>query len=244
MRQLCEQCTVDTIVTGLKVDLLDLAQPGSAPVALPGTDFASGVSAGGSSDEVYFTLVGRHARLSASALDRRDASWRTTSAPPAIARDVHVAGGRLTAVVGGRVIFSVDPSLGPVQWDSGGVIHVVDLASDEDVVLRSRAAPLPAPGALARRRSRRGRGLRLIITNPAHPDTAVSPQERPLPLHHTMTMPRRAGFLALAALRRDGDREQAGRSDRGRHRRAACGSPAPIARSAARRCWWTSGSGR
>jgi len=28
-----------------------------------------------------------------------------------------------------------DPTLGEIQWDSGGIIHVVDLASDADVTL-------------------------------------------------------------------------------------------------------------
>jgi hypothetical protein len=37
--------------------------------------------------------------------------------------------------VGGRATFSADPLLGPVQWDSGGVIHVVDLTSGVDVAL-------------------------------------------------------------------------------------------------------------
>ncbi len=49
-----------------------------------------------------------------------------------IARDVQVVGGRLTAVVGGRVAFVVNPVLGPTQRDSGGVVHVVDLATSAD----------------------------------------------------------------------------------------------------------------
>ena len=49
--------------------------------------------------------------------------------PAGIARDVHVAGGRLTAVVGGRVMFSLDPSSARCSGTAGGVVHVVDLAS-------------------------------------------------------------------------------------------------------------------
>jgi hypothetical protein len=52
-----------------------------------------------------------------------------------VARDVHVGGGRLTAIVGGRVHVLPDADLGQIQWDSGGFIHVVDLASDADVTL-------------------------------------------------------------------------------------------------------------
>jgi hypothetical protein len=56
--------------------------------------------------------------------------------PAGIARDVHVAGQRMTAVVGGRVHVLPDPTFGEVQRDSGGVVHVVDLASGDDVILQ------------------------------------------------------------------------------------------------------------
>ena len=52
-----------------------------------------------------------------------------------IAREVHVAGGRMTAVVGGRVNVVPDAALGQIQWDSGGFVHVVDLASGADETL-------------------------------------------------------------------------------------------------------------
>jgi hypothetical protein len=51
------------------------------------------------------------------------------------ARDVHVLGSRMVAVVGGRVAYAVDPSLGPTQWDSGGVIHLVNLEDGSDQIL-------------------------------------------------------------------------------------------------------------
>ena len=175
VRQLCKQCTVDTVVTGLKVDLLDLAQPGSAPVALPGTDFASGVSSGGSSDEVYFTLSG-DTRVYRRVISTGETHLAHDFGAAGVARDVHVAGGRLTAIVGGRVIFSVDPSLGPVQWDTGGVIHVVSLSSDEDVVLDPGARLFRRPALSPDGSHIVAEGYDLIITNPAHPDTAVSPK--------------------------------------------------------------------
>jgi len=133
IRRPCPLCGLDTIVAGFKVDILDL-NGGTVPTSLPGTDQASGVSVGGSTDEIYFTLSGD------SRVYRRTLSTGATEVvhdfgAAGIARDVHVAAGRLAAVVGGRVAFSVDAQLGPVQWDSGGVIHVVDLATDADVVL-------------------------------------------------------------------------------------------------------------
>lgn len=132
VRPPCLLCALDTIVTGRSVTLFDLSGRLGAPV--PGTDFASGASPGVSPDEVYYT-VGGDTRVFRRLLSTGDVTVAHDFGAAGIARDVHVAGGRLTAVVGGRVAFSVDPSLGPVQWDSGGVVHVVDLATDADVAL-------------------------------------------------------------------------------------------------------------
>ncbi len=54
-----------------------------------------------------------------------------------VVRDVNAAGDRVVAVVGGRVAFSVNPRLGPTQWDSGGVLHVLDLEGSDEVVLET-----------------------------------------------------------------------------------------------------------
>jgi hypothetical protein len=134
IRRPCPTCLLDTIRTGIRVDLLDLAQPGTLPVSLAGTDNASGVAVGGSSDEVLFTLSG-DTRVYRRLLSTGATDVVYDFGAAGIARDVHVAGGRLTATVGGRVAFSIDSTLGPVQWDSGGVIHVLDLSSLADVAL-------------------------------------------------------------------------------------------------------------
>ncbi len=130
----CPTCPIDTIPTGLDVALLDLSAPGASPVVLPATDFASGVSPGPTSDEVYYTLNG-DTRVYRRVLSTGDQSIVHDFGAAGIARDVHVAGGRLTAVVGGRVHVVPDAELGQVQRDSGGIVHVVDLASDTDVSL-------------------------------------------------------------------------------------------------------------
>jgi hypothetical protein len=103
-------------------------------VVLAGTDFASGVSPGPTSDEVYYTLNG-DTRVYRRVLSTGDQSIVHDFGPAGIVRDVHVAGGRLTAVVGGQVHVVPDAELGQIQWDSGGIVHVVDLASDDDVSL-------------------------------------------------------------------------------------------------------------
>jgi hypothetical protein len=130
----CQFCEMDTIVSGLKLGVLDLSGTGAAVSALLGTDFASSVARGPTDDEIYFTLGGD------SRVFRRVLSSGVTEVvhdfgAAGIARDVHVAAGRLAAVVGGRVAFSVDPELGPTQWDSGGIVHVVDLSSAADLAL-------------------------------------------------------------------------------------------------------------
>ncbi|MDQ3137623.1 MAG: hypothetical protein M3Q93_08550 [Gemmatimonadota bacterium] len=138
----CQLCQVDTIGTGLKVVVLDVPPSGPAPVALSGTDFASSVSPGATADEIYFT-VGGDGRVFRRLVSSGQTSVAHDFGAAGIARDVHVAGGRLVATVGGRVTFSVDSTLGLTQWDSGGIVHVVDLASGAGVALS-------APGMLRR----------------------------------------------------------------------------------------------
>jgi len=131
----CDTCSEwDTLVTGVDVVSLDLRQSGSMPQRIPGTDNASGVSVGASSDEVYYTLNGD------SRVYRRTLSTGLVTVVhdfglAGLARDVHVVGNRLAAVVGGRVTYGINPAFGPTQWDSGGILHVVDLQSGADVTL-------------------------------------------------------------------------------------------------------------
>ena len=134
IRRACPLCVLDTITTGLKAVLLDLATPGASPVGLPGTDFASGVSPGPTGDEVFYTLNG-DTRVYRRVLSTGEQNVVHDFGAAGIARDVQVAGGRLTAIVGGRVHFENDAVLGPVQWDSGGFVHVVDLGTGADVTL-------------------------------------------------------------------------------------------------------------
>jgi len=130
----CLGCQKDTLRTGLNAVWLDLSAAGAAPQAIPGTDNASGVSPGGISDEIYYTLGGDsrvyHLDLATGAV-----SVVHDFGAPMIARDIHVVGNRMAAVVGGRVHFTVDPALGPTQWDSGGIVHLVNLQDGSDLTL-------------------------------------------------------------------------------------------------------------
>jgi hypothetical protein len=129
----CPFCARDTLRSGL--DAVWLNVDGTpTPHAVPGTDYASGVSPGGSEDEVYYTLGG-DTRVYRQLISTGAVSVVHDFGGAGIARDVHVVSDRMAAVVGGRVAFFVDPTLGPTQWDSGGVLHVVSLQDGSDVVL-------------------------------------------------------------------------------------------------------------
>lgn len=130
----CPFCQLDTLRSGLDATLLSVAVPGTFPETVPGTDFASGVSPGGSEDEIYYT-IGGDTRVYRRLLSTGDVSVAFDFGAAGIARDVHVVGSRMAAVVGGRVTFATDPSLGPTQWDSGGVLHVVNLQDGSDMTL-------------------------------------------------------------------------------------------------------------
>jgi hypothetical protein len=130
----CQGCELDTIRTGQDAVWLAVDPAGSSPQAIPGTDYASGVSPGGSEDEVYYTLGG-DTRVYRRILSSGAVSVAHDFGTAGIARDIQVVGTRMAAVVGGRVVFSVDPSLGPTQWDSGGTLHLVDLQTGTDTNL-------------------------------------------------------------------------------------------------------------
>lgn len=134
-RHTCDTCSEwDTLTTGVDVVSLDVSQAGSTPQRIPGTENASGVSAGGNTDEVYYTLSG-DSRVFRRTLSTGAVTIAYDFGAAGIARDVHVVGDRMAAVVGGRVAYGIHPSFGPMQWDSGGVLHVVDLPSGTDATL-------------------------------------------------------------------------------------------------------------
>jgi hypothetical protein len=139
-----------------------------------------------STDEIYYTLGG-DSRVFRRVLSSGEISIVHDFGSAGIARDVHVAGGRLTAIVGGRVAFSGDPGLGPTQWDSAGIVHVVDLSSGADVALDGpglfrRPALAPAGDRLV------AEGYPLIIQDVFDPNTQI---------HHADTTVGRAGDLYL-----------------------------------------------
>jgi hypothetical protein len=170
----CQFCQKDTVRSGLDAVWLDIDATQPTLHAIPETDFASGVSPGATEDEVYYTLNG-DSRVYRRQISTGEVAVVHDFGAAGSVRDVHVVGGRMAAVVGGRVAFTVDPSLGPTQWDSGGAVHVVNLQDGTDMTL-------DAPGLSRRPRlSPSGSTIvaevyPLIITNvgPGVSDTTVS----------------------------------------------------------------------
>ncbi len=128
----CDRCIEwDTMTTGRNVVLLDTGQPGSTPQLVPGTENASGVSVGANDDEIYYTL-NADPRVYRRTLSTSEVSVVYDFGAAGSARDVHVVGRRMAAIVGGRVAYGITSAFGPTQWDSGGILRVVDLESGAD----------------------------------------------------------------------------------------------------------------
>ena len=167
-------CPLDTLIVGTEVTLLDVSGPAGAGTAVPGTTQATGVAPMQDGAAILFTLP-NDTRIYRRVLSSGDVAVVHDFGPAGIARDLHASGNRVAAVVGGRVAFGVHPSAGPVQSDSGGILHVVDLDSADDVVLDTPGRLYRRPAVSPDGSSILAEGFPLIITGPAlDPDTTVS----------------------------------------------------------------------
>jgi hypothetical protein len=130
-------CPYDTLLYGTDVTVLDLSGGGAATVTIvPGTAQATGVASTDEGTAILFTIP-NDTRIYRRGLHDGEAVVYHDFGAAGIVRDVHASGGRVAAVVGGRVAFSVHPQLGPTQWDSGGAIHVLGPEPDDEVVLET-----------------------------------------------------------------------------------------------------------
>ncbi len=141
----------DTVVSGRAIVLTTFGAGGTTRVTVPGTDYASSLDVAGT-DTIFYT-VGGDSRVFRRVLSTGvvDVIWDFA---PDIARGVQVRGRRLAAVVGGSVRFGVETSIPePVQRDSGGVLHVVQLDSGTvrvvDIGLPIRHPAVAASGRTA-----------------------------------------------------------------------------------------------
>lgn len=143
VRQLCHVACAppDTTLTSLGVELLDLAT--HAPVAIPGTVGATGLTATEDGAAILYTLAG-DSRVFRRHLASGSVTVVHDFGAAGVARDLDASGDRIAAVVGGLVGEEDDPDLGPIQFDRGGILHVVDLDDQSDT-------PIPEAGRLYRR---------------------------------------------------------------------------------------------
>jgi hypothetical protein len=171
----CEEpCPLDTLLVSTEVTTLTLGGATAAGIAVPGTALATGVAPIVDGTAILYTLAD-DTRIYRRVLASGEVTVIHDFGTAGVARDVHAVGNRIAAIVGGRVAFSVDPNAGPVQWDSGGVVHLVELGESGSVALDT-------PGRLYRRPALSPDGSRivaegfpLIVTDTsAVPDTTVS----------------------------------------------------------------------
>jgi hypothetical protein len=164
---ICPTCPVDTLRATQAVTILDLGSP-TSPTAIPGTAMATGVAVAPGGDALFYTLAG-DSRVFRLVLASSDVQIAHDFGSAGVARDVQTAGNRITAVVGGRVVVGPHPVLGSVQYDSGGVIHVVDLGTGMDMALDpgARLFRHPALSPLGDRLAAEGYPLIITLVAPA-----------------------------------------------------------------------------
>jgi hypothetical protein len=171
-KQDCLVCVRDTVIVGTEVTTLTV--DGTTATAVPGTELATGVAPILDGSAILYTLP-NDTRIFRRVLAGGQVTIVHDFGAAGIVRDVHAVGNRVTAIVGGRVAFSADSLLGPVQLDSGGVLHVFDLEE-------AGSQSLDTPGRLYRRPALSPDGSRivaegyaLVITQlPVGADTTVS----------------------------------------------------------------------
>ena len=126
-------CPLDTVVTGLEVVAMNLSGAQPELAVIPFTDGASSIALTAGRDTLYFTLNG-DSKVYRLELATGQVSIAHDFGALGIARDVTVLGARLVAVVGGEIEFT-EGTLGPLQFDGGGNLVSVDLATGAETQL-------------------------------------------------------------------------------------------------------------
>lgn len=171
IRAVCFGCKPDTVLIARDGMLLDVAQANPVPVPIPGTAEVTSLWPTADSSGFYYTIAG-DTRVWLRPVQGGQASVVHDFGSAGIVRDVSVVGQQLAAIVGGKVNYGFEESIGLRQLDSGGVITMVNLADSSETVLSSllykRAVLSPDGRAIVAER----------VTAPStHPDIWL------LPLH-------------------------------------------------------------
>lgn len=141
----CPGCTTsDTLKWGIEIATLDLSGTTSLIAIVPGTAEASSVAVGATGDTIYYTKNG-DSRVYRYAFSSGQTAIVHDFGAAGIARDVRVQRQRLVAVVGGDVGYFVDPVLGPVQIDAGGLLYLVDLVAGTDAAVADTSFRIRRP---------------------------------------------------------------------------------------------------
>ena len=140
----CMGCKLDTVVIGRDAVLLNLAATPAALQIIPNTGEASSLFPAADGLSVYYTRAG-DSRVFQQVLSSGVESVVHDFGANGIARDVNVHGSILTAVVGGKVSYGVDPLLGPRQVDSGGVLYRVNLTDGSEIPLPLQVGTVQHP---------------------------------------------------------------------------------------------------
>jgi hypothetical protein len=130
----CQSCKLDTVVISREAVLLDLATSPATVQVIPNTTEVTSLFPSSDGLSIYYTRPG-DTRVFRQVLASGAETVVHDFGGGGIARDVNVRGSILTAVVGGKVSYGVDPLLGPRQVDSGGVLFRVDLTSGSELPL-------------------------------------------------------------------------------------------------------------
>lgn len=139
----CNGCEVDTVRSGIELVKLDLSGPAPAISTIPNTQDASSATVSPGDGGVYFTRNG-DSRVFELDIVTGAVTIVHDFGSAGIARDVEVVGTRMVAVVGGKISYYLDPSVGLVQKDFAGQLWEVDLTTGD-------AQPLPVAGQFFRR---------------------------------------------------------------------------------------------
>ena len=119
----------DTFYTGLDVVVGDISSDGIALTALPGTDYASGVSVDPADPDIIYFTLGGDSRVYRQSLASGERTVLFDFGAGHVVRDPQISGSRLVAIVDGSVLFHFEEAHGYVQRDEGGDLAVVDLPS-------------------------------------------------------------------------------------------------------------------
>lgn len=171
----CGPCEADTVYTGLELVELDLSGPTPTIQPVPGTDSASSVDVGSSANEIFFTRNG-DTRVYQMDLTSGGIIVAHDFGAGGIVRDVAFFGNQLYAVVGGLVVYTVDPALGPSQLDHGGKLYIADLVNGTDSwrIVDSRVFRRPVISPLRNRMVAESFALTIIGCGQGCADTVVS----------------------------------------------------------------------